>query len=187
MKRAVFVFGVVCLFATLALGEPPQFSVGYVYQGSQPVPGSDWFGLSGARADVTWPVTPRWSTVGEFSGVHAESYGSSGSPLTLLTFMAGPRFSWPVRSREAGRVVPFAQVLLGGAHATVGLFPQGQSLKTTATSFAMSAGGGLQIGLRPGVSLRLIQVDYLYLRMPNLYDQWQKSFRIGAGVVFQLR
>ncbi len=199
MKRTIITAMLVCLFcAALASGEEAanapgakeglQFSVGYMYQGSQPAFGSTRFGLNGGRADVMSPFGRHFSLVGEFSGVHTGSVPGAGAGLTLLTYMAGPRLSMPLRrSREAGRIVPFAQVLLGGVHASEGLFPSGSTVNSSADSFAMSAGGGLQVGVSRRLSLRVIQAEYLYTRLPNLFDNYQSSYRIGAGVVLRLR
>lgn len=169
-------------------GEGAQFSAGYVYQGSQSTFGSNRFGLNGGRADMLLPFTRHLGLVGEIIGVHTGSIPEAGTGLTLLTYMAGPRLSMPLRrGREAGRTVPFAQVLFGGVHASEGLFPSGSTLAGAANSFAMSAGGGLQVGLSRRVSLRLVQAEYLYTRLPNLFDNYQNSYRIGAGVVLRLR
>lgn len=81
----------------------------------------------------------------------------------------------------------FAQALFGGTHASDGVFPSGSSTSSTADSFALSAGGGVEIGLCRRLSLRAVQADYLYTRLPNLADNYQNSFRIGAGVVVRLR
>jgi outer membrane immunogenic protein len=199
MKRVISAL-LFCLFcAGLALGvedpstaatakEGPQFSIGYLYQGAQPTFGGGSFGLNGGRADMMLPVTRHLGMVAEFSGVHAGDIPLSATGLTLLTYMAGPRLSIPLRTaRETGKFTPFAQVLFGGVHATEGAFPSGSTLSSTANSLAMSVGGGLQVGLNQRVSLRLIQAEYLYTRLPNSIDNYQNSYRIGAGVVYQWR
>jgi len=188
MKRAYLVLAIICLSAALATAEAPQVSLSYTQQGSQPTPGKSWFGMNGGRADLSWPILGRWSVVGEFGGVHTGSYGASGSPLTVMTFMAGPRLSLASRRRgEKTRLVPFAQFLFGGAFAPDGLFPQGGTIKTSARSVALSAGGGFDVKVRPALSVRVIQADYLYTHMPDLYDNYQNSYRLGAGIVFRWR
>ncbi len=188
MKRIIFAMLFCLTCAAFGLDEQAQFSAGYVYQGSQAVVGNSGFGLNGGRADVVLPLTRQFGAVAEFSGLHAGSVAASGSGLTLLNYMAGPRFSFPIRAgREAGTLMPFAQALFGGTHATEGAFPNGTTLNSRADAFAMSLGGGLQVGVSQRVSLRLIQADYLYTRLPNLYQNYQNSYRIGAGVVLHLR
>jgi outer membrane immunogenic protein len=199
MKTKTMIAMLVCLFsAALALGadapsapdvkEGPQFSAGYMYQGSQGTFGSTRFGLNGGRADVLLPFRNHVGLIGDFSGVHTGTIPGADTGLTLLTYMAGPRLSMPLRrDREKGGVVPFAQVLFGGVHASGGFFPSGSTVSSSANSFAMSAGGGLQVGVTRRLSLRVIQAEYLYTRLPNLFDSYQNSYRIGAGVVLRLR
>lgn len=189
MKRVLFAMLFCLLCAGFSQAQQPEFSVSYMHQGSQPVLGGDWFGSNGGRADVSVPFSHHLSVVGEFSGVHTDSMNSSGIPLTLLTYMAGPRVSFCVcRGPEAARnITPFAQALFGGAHATEGAFPVGATLSSTADSFAMSFGGGLEVGVSRRVALRVVQADYLYTRLPNLFNNNQNNYRIGAGVVMNLR
>jgi outer membrane immunogenic protein len=197
-KRVLYVMLFCLMCAALGFGqqatvsssakEGPQFSAGYTYEKSQTALGSSWFGMNGGRADVMVPFTRHFGLVAEFSGTHTNSVPSAGTGLTLLTYMAGPRLSMPLRrGHEAGSIVPFTQVLFGGVRATEGAFPGGTVMESRANSFAMSAGGGLQVGLTRRVSLRLIQAEYLYTRLPNLLDNYQNSYRIGAGLTFQLR
>ena len=144
--------------------------------------------MNGGRADVLWPFTRHLGLVGEFSGVHTASVPLSATGLTLLTYMAGTRLSMTLRSgHETGKITPFAQILFGGVHGSEGAFPKGSSLSSTANAFAMSAGGGLQVGLKRMVSLRVIQAEYLYTRLPNSLDNYQNNYRIGASVVLRLR
>lgn len=182
------VFGEQAHTTSSSAKEGVQVSAGYLYQGSQATFEGGQFGLSGGRADVLLPFKRHVGLVGEFSGVRTGNIPGAGTGLTLETYMAGPRFSVPIhRTREAARFVPFAQVLFGGVHASDGLFPSGLTVKNSANSFAMSAGGGLQVGLNRRFSLRVLQAEYLYTRLPNLLDGYQNSYRIGAGVVLRFR
>lgn len=183
---SIVMFCLICAIASF--GQQAQISAGYLYQGSQQVPGSGWFGMNGGRSDILFPVTRHVGVVGEFSGVHTGSMASSGMGLTLLTYMAGPRLSFTVHGAgEKGKLTAFGQTLFGGVHATQGAFPSDSALNSTASSFAMSMGGGLQVGVNRRTQLRLIQADYLYTRLPNLFDSRQNNFRVGAGIVLQLR
>ena len=186
MKRTLSIAAVCLLIATAAWSQQVQVSASYLYQGSNRVPGAtDWFGANGGRADVSLGSWHRLGLVAEFTGEHA-SLTSSGQGLTTFTYMAGPRYTLPLGRGERRRFSAFAQVLLGGVHASDGIFPDGASTKNTASAFAMSAGSGVEARLKRHISLRLIQADYLYTRLPNFNDNYESNFRLGAGVVFRL-
>src|SRR5271168_1112462 len=92
LSCAVPAFGEHSSNGTAGGGDGIQLTVGYLYQGSQPTFGGGWFGVNGGSADVLVPVTGRLGAVGEFSGAHAGSLPLADSGLTLLTYMAGPRY-----------------------------------------------------------------------------------------------
>jgi outer membrane protein OmpA-like peptidoglycan-associated protein len=94
--------------------------------------------------------------------------------------------------RNYRRITPFAQVLAGGAYATavtldtcsiapcVPLPEQG--------SFAMTAGGGLDINLSRRISFRAIQAEYLMTRFANTTTSVrsiQNDMRLSSGLVFR--
>jgi membrane-associated phospholipid phosphatase len=181
MKRAIRTVLICFAFASAAWAQQVQVSANYLYQGSNRVPGAtDWFGANGGRADTSFG---NWRHL----GLVAEFAGATTSNLTTFTYLAGPRRSIGLGRVEKHKVSAFAQVLLGGVHASDGLFPSGTTNKNSADAFALSTGGGLEVGLNHGISLRLIQADYLYTRLPNLYDNYESNFRLGAGVAFRPR
>lgn len=177
-----------CLLVAAAVSaQQVQLSAGYLHQRSNSTPTGDWFGAQGARADVGLAAWRNLGVVAEFSGVHAPDIGPAGQGLTLFTYTAGPRLTVPLTRFEKRRLAVFAQTLFGGVHASDGIFPNGAINKSTASAFAMSSGGGVEMGLKHGLSVRLIQADYLYTRLPNLFGNYQNSFRVGAGIRYRLR
>jgi outer membrane protein OmpA-like peptidoglycan-associated protein len=93
------------------------------------------------------------------------------------TFLFGPRLNL----RKFDRFVPFAEFLVGAAHADV---------ETTGTggqySFAMAAGGGVDIVLWKNIAWRFVQLDYLMTNFsgPALGpDGRQNNFRAASGIV----
>lgn len=79
------------------------------------------FGLNGGSVSGSWNVRGPWSLVADFSSQTATGAPTVGSSLTLTSFLGGARFELP-RSRKnwihrAHRVRPFAQILVGVAHA----------------------------------------------------------------------
>ena len=199
MRRAMLLTSLCLLRSCLALGQQappfaisgsklaPQLSFGYLYEGSRTVPDDHAFGLNGGRVDVMLPLTRHAGVAAEFSGVHTRNMAGSGVSVTTLTYLAGPRLLLPIGpARESTAFASFVQTLFGGVHAIDGVFPNAAGLQGAASAVALSAGGGLQMSVNRKLSLRLIQADYLYTRLPNLYSNYQSSYRIGAGIVLAL-
>jgi peptidoglycan-associated lipoprotein len=55
-------------------------------------------------------------------------------------------------------------------------------VSSSASSLALQAGGGMDLGLKRHVSLRLLQVDWLRTQLPNGGTNVQNHFRISTGV-----
>ena len=102
----------------------------------------------------------------DFSGV----YNSRRADSSVYTYTIGP-----VLTARLPVVQPFVHALFGGA-----------TTSTTGRSdnaFAMLVGGGLDIGLRKGIGLRLVQADWL---LTKFGDQTQdQQGRVSAGIVIK--
>jgi hypothetical protein len=88
--------------------------------------------------------TPYVSGVVDVGGHY---YSSGGDTWTLHTFQAGVR----VGARRTARVIPFAQMLIGGAVAAE---------DGVAFAWVLQPGGGVEIPLRPGGVAFRTQVDF---------------------------
>lgn len=126
-------------------------------------------GVNANGGSVSVAVNPnRWlGLVADVGGYHTAPFNNS---LNTVTYLFGPRFSY----RRSSKVTPFAQVLVGGAH----LSGSGGS---AANGFAVSAGGGLDLGVTDHLALRT-QVDYIGIR-PNIHIV--NSVRGSFGVVYR--
>jgi peptidoglycan-associated lipoprotein len=93
----------------------------------------------------------------------------------------GGRFS----HRIGDRLLPFAQVLLGGAHASGTLAPQNSGLGGSGNAFAFTAGAGLDIGLTRHLAIRAVDLDYYLTRFDNGVNQRQNNLKVSAGVIFR--
>jgi hypothetical protein len=110
---------------------------------------------------------------GDFGG----QYGAlNGSSVHLYSYLVGPQLSLP------GRVSPFVHGLVGGAHESVGTFPNfAFSSLGSDSGLAFAVGGGIDMKATRLISMRLIQVDFL---QTHLYGHVQNQPRISAGLVF---
>lgn len=156
----------------------------------------------------------RWlGLTADFSG----AYGSQRVPvfctpngcfdekfsLSSYTYLFGPHFVYR-RSRYA----PFAETLFGihNPHTSVSPLTEeqcqppmicsepGNGSSSSFHKFAMALGGGLDIALSHGISIRPVEVDYLLLKEPAFrfengnevgYSANNNTFRYSAGITFR--
>lgn len=154
----------------------------YLYTHTNAPPGGcGCFAMNGAGAWVSFDVTHNLAIVGEVSVQRASNVLGSGKSLTVFSYTAGPRYSW----RTHRRIVPFAQALFGGAHASGDYYPTGNGLDGS-NSFAMTIGGGLDLPVTKRLTVRMIEAGYYMTRFANVINDHQNNLRIGAGVTFRL-
>jgi outer membrane immunogenic protein len=147
-------------------------------RGNAPVGKCDCFALNGGGASLAWQLHARVSLAAEAGATRASS-----QDLTLATYMAGPRLRLlsPDRERRT-RLAPFAQFLLGGAHASGAL---AGTAGHSSNAFAFRVGGGLDVPLHSALTLRVIQADYLLTRFPNQVNDRQNILQLGVGLVYR--
>jgi hypothetical protein len=119
----------------------------------------------------------RWryhlDAVGDFGYYQGGRSGVSGS---LMTYMAGPKFSYRIK-----KVTPFAQALFGAGHASVGA---SYSLSAENT-FAAAYGFGLDARVSPRLSVRVIQVEHAITKFKDGFNNSQTGTRVSVGVVYR--
>jgi outer membrane protein OmpA-like peptidoglycan-associated protein len=179
----------------------PKFElfVGYSYLRAVPSYTADnrlvW--LHGGSTSLAYNLS-RWiSVVGDFgahtnsevrfSGGYTGTVDVDNSNVAVMTYLLGPRVSfW-----KHGRVSPFAQALFGGVHANqVNL--KGCTVNCTVLpsqdSFAMTAGGGLDLRVHRHFAIRLIQGEYLMTRFTSYTtgaSGTHNDLRLSSGIVFR--
>jgi peptidoglycan-associated lipoprotein len=111
----------------------------------------------------------------------------------LFTYLFGPQIK--VRTPK---FQPFVHLLFGGAHSNV----YANAFKTICTpalgacafsnapssnTFAMAFGGGIDIPIGHRVSIRPVEIDYLYTNFSNRFNNSnQNNFRYSGGINFNL-
>ena len=199
MRKLMFVRKKTLAFLLLALGFSPaaappalaqsaysghSLDVGLDYnyvRTNLPAGGCGCFALNGGSAWVAFNFSRSLGIVGEIASQRASNISGSSADLTLTSFLAGPRY----RRTMGGHFGPFAQALLGGAHAGGSLAPGSPGLPGSANAFAMIAGGGLDIGLTRHIALRAFEADYYLTRFDNGVNDHQNNLRIAAGVIIR--
>jgi len=140
---------------------------------------------AGWVASVSGNINSWIGVVSEVGSSHRECVNCQRGPFTsatfrgtdrslrTFTFMIGPR----VTARALGRVTPFAQVALGGAHISGGVQFDG----ALTTGFSYQPGAGLDVMVTPTLGLR-VQGDY---RVTRTEGHNGKASRILAGLVWR--
>jgi len=156
-------------------------SVGYAKVRSNAPPGQcNCFGADGGYISAAYSLLPWFRIAGEVTGSHANHIGPLGQDLTLMTYTVGPQIVVP-----AGRLEFFGHGLFGAAHGSDSYFPSGNTVSSSATSFAISTGGGLDIGLTRHIGVRAAQVEYLRTSFPNAGNNQQNHTVFSAGLLLR--
>jgi peptidoglycan-associated lipoprotein len=170
-------------FATQSIdGSRLDLVAGYhLVRANAPPADCGCFTANGGAVGAQFNLSPWVGLAGEVGFARASKISSLGQNLMLTTFVAGPRVSFPGR-----RLVPFGEYMIGGAHAGDSYFPSASSSGSSASSFAYSAGGGLDFNLRSRFSLRLFDATFLHTAFPNGQNGTQRQLSINTGVVMHI-
>ena len=138
------------------------------------------YNMGGASASFAINLKPWLGLVQDYGGYTFTGLGY-GLGSTMYTCLYGPRFSL---RRGDRRWTPFGQILLGESHISV----RGSGFTAGENSFAVAAGGGVDIALTRHLSVRVAQVEYLRTRFDSVNGSpvTQNNFRFSAGLVVRL-
>jgi outer membrane immunogenic protein len=140
------------------------------------------FGLNGGGISASWHFSEKWAAVAEVSGEHADDGPSTGNSLTLVSYFAGARYMLPQPWQHGSHSPqPFAQVLVGAAHAGGGIAGAGDGT----IAFASRVGGGIDVPLTLHFAIRALQVDYDLTNFQNSTNNHQNNLLVGAGIVYR--
>jgi outer membrane immunogenic protein len=140
------------------------------------------FGTNGGGISGSWNVKGPWSIVADFSSEHTGSAPPIGNSLTLFSYLAGARYKIPQPWLEGNhKPQPFAQILIGGAHAGGGE----AGVADGTNRFVTRIGGGVDVPVSAHFSVRVIQIDYYLTTFANATNDHQNNLLIGAGVVYR--
>ena len=178
-----------------------ELFLGYSYLRAVPAPadGNRLMWLNGGSTSIAFNLNRHLGLVGDFGGFDDSETRFAGTGTnstrvvdscgTAYTYLLGPRLSF--RSHE--RITPFVQALFGGIHASEvtlasGCTGAGCTPLPAENSFAMTAGGGLDIRVHRHFAIRLVQAEYLMTRFENSStgaSASQNDMRLSSGIVFR--
>jgi hypothetical protein len=151
------------------------------------------FFMNGASVEGNFRTYRGYTTVVDVTAAHTGQIHNTGQPFSLLMATAGMRLNFRLgHQRPDGwdsfhNAKPFVQAMAGFAHGFDSAFPDKQGfIQSSANSFALLAGIGLDYKYRRHLSFRVIQADYGYTRLPNLAGNDQNLLRISSGITVHL-
>jgi hypothetical protein len=125
---------------------------------------------SGGNGSIAFNFNSWLGAVGDL-GVY-----SASPSLTAITYTAGPTLSY----RRRDRIVPFAQVLFGGAHAS----SSASNYSGATNAYALGAGGGADFVLDRSQRFAL-QPQLEYFRFGTI-GSGTDTIRLCVGIAFRI-
>ncbi len=176
----IFVSIFTLVFAILLFATPSHAQKIELYGGYSFTHAPVKFLQTAALCPVGWEVSAALKVLGPlaFAAEYSDTSGSyQGSNTHLKTYLVGPQLRFP------GPISPFAHFLVGGAHESVGSSSAPVFIApTTQDGFAATLGAGLDLKVLPSISLRPIEIDYLFT---HFNSTTQNQPRFSAGIVLR--
>jgi len=165
-----------------------DLGVTFSLERAQIVPGRCCFWLQGGGMDAAVTLGKGFGVAASVSGDHTTD-ALPGVDVNKITVLVGPRYTftaWTGRSQPADerRLQIFGQALFGSVLGFNGLYPAAGGATTNARSFALEAGGGLNLYFSKHVGLRMPEVEYVRTALPNNGSNTQHDLRIAFGTTF---
>jgi hypothetical protein len=167
-----------------------DLGVTYTVERGEQAPGNcGCFWLQGVGTDAALNF---WKGFGVAASVNSGN-ASNVTPnvgVRKIQFAAGPRYTftaWSGHDAASGRRLQlFGQGLFGRVHAYEGVFPGPNGAATSAGSFALEAGGGLNLLFSKSLGVRLLEADYVRTALPNNASNTQNDLRLVFGITWHI-
>ena len=158
-----------------------DLAVTYSAERSNITPGQ-FFWRQGGTAEAAVSLYHGFGAALDLNGSHAGNIQGTSIDLNTFTTTVGPRYTWTKKEKLS----VFGQALFGESHAWNSSFPQAGGSTSSANSFALQFGGGVDLTLRKRLAIRAIQADWVRTQFPNATTNVQNNLRLGAGLVLRL-
>jgi outer membrane immunogenic protein len=178
MRKSMIVLGFILMAAGSAKaqeGRGFEISGNYQYVRINPGGGASGINCQGGSGSGAAYLNTWLGVVGEFGACKVTGL-PSGATSHEMDYLFGPRAYFHAH----GRVYPFVQALFGGERFSAGVTGVGSA---SSNAFAAALGGGADVTLTRHVSLRALQVDYLYTHFGGAS---QNNMRLQSGIVWRI-
>jgi outer membrane protein OmpA-like peptidoglycan-associated protein/opacity protein-like surface antigen len=177
-----------------------ELFLGYSYLRAVPAPadGNRLMWMNGGSASIAFNFNRHLGLVADFgaytnsqmrfTGAYTSTVNVNNANVAAFSYLLGPRLSF----RNNDRITPFVQALFGGVHANQVSLTNctfSCTLLPSQDSFAMTAGGGLDLKVHHHFAIRIIQAEYLMTKFASYTTgstALQNDVRLSAGIVFRM-
>lgn len=190
MKRSISLLGVMLMIAGAAYAQEgrsePTLEFGFDYSllHSTAPGGGSQITSNGGSGYFVYNVSRVLGLVADIGAYRNGTVHGAFNGETSVTYLFGPRFSL----RWWARVTPYTQFLFGGARISAGLANPAVASTSSENSFALAAGGGIDVSITPHVAIKPVQIEYAMTQASDFAGSRigvQNGFRYSAGVVFR--
>jgi outer membrane immunogenic protein len=157
----------------------PRMEAGFNYnyiRANAPPGQCGCFGFNGGSASFTYNVNPTWAAVADLAVGHASNVDGTSQVITIINYFFGGRYT----KRNHTRWVPYGQVLFGGAKEDVNF-----DFTINRQSLGFMGGGGVTRPIRNHFAVTVVEVDYVYTRIPNAKGNSQNNTRVLTGIIYR--
>ncbi|MEO6923373.1 MAG: hypothetical protein ABI142_06060 [Bryocella sp.] len=198
IMRSLPIAGAILLCAVSANGQQKShyyvgssdIAITFAAERSSHVSGNDLW-LEGGAIELHKNIYRHLGFAASVTGGTTTSSTPQVAPFSFVTTVFGPTYTMSTKSE---RYSVFAEGLVGesnGFHSlfTIGSGPTGSGVGTTSStnSFAVQAGGGVDVRLTHHFAIRVAQVDYVRTQFPNGSTDVQNVLKVAGGVVLRFR
>jgi len=166
-----------------------DLAITYAPERAQSVPGQCCFWMQGGGGDAAATFWKGFGIAASLTGEHISNY-LPDMAVHRIAYLAGPRYTYTAWTSHAGSaagsrfIQVFGQGLFGGAHGFDGVYPSGSGTTSSASSFALQIGGGINLFFTRNLGVRLLELDYVRTALPNNAANAQEDLRLAFGVAY---
>jgi hypothetical protein len=167
--------------------QSTDLAITYTAEGGKLAFRDNRFWMQGGSAEAAFTFYRGLGVAFNLSGERATGLSQSVG-FSKITLVAGPRYSYsPARWLGPKHAITvFGESLFGTVHGFNGLFPAGNTARSSADAAAMQVGGGVNVPISKGFGLRAFQLDYVRTNLPNSATNLQHDLRMGMGFTYHI-
>jgi outer membrane immunogenic protein len=163
----------------LAPGQTSAIEFGFDYtyiHANAPPAQCGCFSMNGGGGNLLINMPHGMGVVADLQAAHASRINGTTQNISVFNYLFGPRYSF----RSTSHFTPYGEVLIGGSEEL-----SNYAFIQTKNALAVSVGGGVSRRLTRHLGWNVVELDYIYSRLPNAVNDHQNDLRVSAGITFR--